>query len=65
MSLIGEISFCIIVFASFITSVEAQSISENAIGVRFGDNDGIGAEINYQRGISENNRLEFGFVRAI
>jgi len=49
-----------IVFASFAFTAEAQSVSENAIGVRFGDNDGIGAEINYQRGLSENNRLEFG-----
>lgn len=49
-----------IVFSSFVFTAEAQSISENAIGIRFGDNNGIGAEVNYQRGLSENNRLEFG-----
>lgn len=36
----------------------AQSISENALGLRLGDSDGFGAEISYQRGLSENNRLE-------
>lgn len=36
----------------------AQTISENALGLRLGDNDGFGAEISYQRALSENNRLE-------
>ncbi|MCD8409906.1 hypothetical protein [Tenacibaculum finnmarkense] len=39
-------------------SVNAQDISENAIGVRFGDNSGFGAEISYQRKLSDTNRLE-------
>ncbi|WP_369810772.1 hypothetical protein [Tenacibaculum finnmarkense] len=39
-------------------SVNAQDISENAIGVRFGDNSGFGAEISYQRKLSNTNRLE-------
>lgn len=38
----------------------SQGISDNAIGIRVGDNDGLGTEINYQRALSENNRLEFG-----
>ncbi|MFD0993155.1 hypothetical protein [Tenacibaculum geojense] len=38
--------------------VKAQSISENAIGLRFGDNNGFGGEISYQRKLSSNNRLE-------
>ncbi len=38
--------------------VKAQSISKNAIGLRFGDNDGFGAEISYQHKLSSNNRLE-------
>lgn len=38
----------------------AQEISKNAIGLRIGDNKGLGTEINYQRGLSDNNRLEFG-----
>ncbi|MGJ8743579.1 hypothetical protein [Polaribacter sp.] len=39
-------------------SVKAQSISDNSIGVRLGDNDGFGAEISYQKALSNNNRLE-------
>ena len=42
---------------SFITA-NAQEISDNAIGLRLGDNDGFGAEISYQRKLSDNNRLE-------
>jgi len=43
---------------SFTTS--AQQIADNALGLRLGDSDGFGAEISYQRGIGDNNRLEFG-----
>jgi opacity protein-like surface antigen len=39
-------------------SAQAQDISKNALGLRLGDNDGFGAEISYQRGLSQNNRLE-------
>ncbi len=42
---------------SFITA-NAQEISDNAIGLRLGDGDGFGAEISYQRRLSDNNRLE-------
>lgn len=41
---------------AFIT--QAQDISENALGLRLGSNDGFGGEISYQRGLSDNNRLE-------
>jgi len=40
-------------------SVNAQDISKNALGLRLGDNDGLGAEISYQRHLNDNNRLEF------
>lgn len=36
----------------------AQSIADNAIGLRLGDSDGLGAEISYQRALGDNNRLE-------
>ncbi|MEC3907919.1 hypothetical protein VOI54_12890 [Tamlana sp. 2201CG12-4] len=36
----------------------AQEISENAIGLRLGDSDGLGAEISYQHALGSNNRLE-------
>ena len=40
--------------------VSAQNISKNALGLRLGDNDGFGAEVSYQRGLGDNNRLELG-----
>ena len=41
-------------------SAQAQAPGErNAIGLRLGSNDGFGAEVSYQRWLSENNRLEF------
>ena len=42
----------------FAFSSNAQDISENAIGSRLGDSDGLGAEISYQRALGDNNRLE-------
>lgn len=39
-------------------TAQAQDISKNALGLRLGDNDGFGGEISYQRGLSDNNRLE-------
>lgn len=50
----------IIALVVFIVSLtaQAQEISKNALGVRLGSNDGFGFEISYQRGLSDNNRLE-------
>ncbi len=45
---------------AFTTVSNAQRISKHALGLRLGDNDGFGTEVNYQLGTSENNRLEFG-----
>ena len=42
----------------FAFTSNAQDISENAIGLRLGDSDGLGAEISYQRALGETNRLE-------
>ncbi|ADY29418.1 hypothetical protein IZU89_08165 [Cellulophaga lytica] len=47
------------ILALTVCSLQAQSIADNAIGLRIGDNDGFGGEISYQRYLSENNRLEF------
>jgi len=41
-------------------SAQAQEISKNAIGLRLGDSDGFGTEVNYQRALGDNNRLELG-----
>ncbi|QRM90391.1 hypothetical protein FG167_14475 [Lacinutrix sp. WUR7] len=45
----------------FAVSTTAQEIAENAIGLRLGDANGLGASISYQRAILENNRLEVNF----
>ena len=39
-------------------TAEAQNISKNALGLRFGQNDGFGAEVSYQRKLQKDNRLE-------
>ncbi|MDO7171263.1 hypothetical protein [Mariniflexile sp. AS56] len=36
----------------------AQDISKNALGLRLGDSNGVGAEISYQHALGGNNRLE-------
>jgi len=54
-----KIGFITVLLFGFMYSVNAQDISSNAIGLRFGDNDGFGAEISYQHKIKDSNRLEF------
>lgn len=44
--------------ATFYTDAQAQTISDNAIGLRLGGSDGVGAEVSYQRALGGNNRLE-------
>ncbi|MGK0446957.1 MAG: hypothetical protein ACJA2M_000727 [Polaribacter sp.] len=39
-------------------ATSAQEVSDNAVGLRVGSNDGFGAEISFQRKLKENNRLE-------
>jgi outer membrane phospholipase A len=48
-----------IIVLLFGCNLNAQDISKNALGLRLGDSNGFGTEISYQRGLSENNRLEF------
>jgi hypothetical protein len=48
-----------ILFAGAIVNSHGQDISNNTLGLRLGDNDGFGAEISYQRKLSDTNRLEF------
>lgn len=40
------------------TTLSAQNISDNALGLRLGDSDGFGAEISYQRLVQRYNRVE-------
>lgn len=44
--------------AGFGFQSQAQEISENALGLRLGGNNGFGGEISYQRALGDNNRLE-------
>jgi hypothetical protein len=53
-----KIALLIIAVISF--NAQAQDISDHAIGLRLGDSDGFGAEISYQLGLSDTNRIEFG-----
>lgn len=39
-------------------TAQAQDISKNALGLRFGGNNGFGGELSYQRALGSNNRLE-------
>ena len=41
-----------------IFTINAQEMSDNAIGLRFGGGNGVGGEITYQKALGENNRLE-------
>ena len=50
-----------IAFIGFTALSNAQEIADNAIGLRIGDNDGLGTEISYQRALGDNNRLEIDF----
>jgi hypothetical protein len=53
----------LLVISVFISEMQAQEISKNAIGVRFGDSRGFGVEANYQRAVgSNNNRIELGLA---
>ncbi|MFT5673956.1 MAG: hypothetical protein ACI9JT_002612 [Polaribacter sp.] len=50
------VGFCLYVGA--ICTINAQDISDNAIGLRFGGGNGSGGEISYQKALGANNRLE-------
>lgn len=53
-----KIAFSVLTVFGCLLLTNAQSISDNAIGLRLGDSDGLGAEISYQRALGDNNRLE-------
>lgn len=53
-----KVILAIVFFSVALLSVKAQDIADNAIGLRLGDNDGLGGEISYQTRLSETNRLE-------
>jgi opacity protein-like surface antigen len=54
-----KIILSLLIAFGFTSQIHAQDFSKNALGLRLGDNDGFGGEISYQRGLNDNNRLEF------
>ena len=55
-----KLIFTLLAIAGLSASSYAQEIRENAIGIRIGDASGFSTEINYQRALTDNNRLELG-----
>jgi hypothetical protein len=53
-----KIFFTICLMFVTIASINAQNISDNAVGLRFGGGNGVGGEISYQKALQSNNRLE-------
>ncbi|MBP0905343.1 hypothetical protein ACFSKN_17510 [Mariniflexile gromovii] len=47
-----------LVLLGFGFASNAQDVSKNAIGLRLGDSNGVGAEVSYQRALGDMNRLE-------
>ena len=56
------VRFCL--FLGAIGTLNAQDISDNAIGLRFGGGNGSGGEISYQKPLGSNNRLEINLGLA-
>ena len=48
-----------IAILGFTTTIYAQDIAKNALGLRLGDSDGFGGEVSYQTRLNDSNRLEF------
>ncbi len=57
-----KIILLILITLSFLIQLNAQEIADNTLGLRFGDDDGLGAEITYQKFLYNNNRAEIGFA---
>lgn len=53
-----KVFLSVLTFIGLTAAVNAQDISNNAIGLRLGYNDDYGGELSYQRSLSQNNRLE-------
>ena len=47
---------------AFTLTTKAQEISENTIGLRLSGGEDFGAEISYQKALSENNRVAIGLA---
>ncbi|SRX56168.1 hypothetical protein [Aequorivita sp. CIP111184] len=54
--------FLMFMVSAFGWQASAQEISKNAIGIRLSESDGFGPEVNYQRAVGDDNRLELGLA---
>lgn len=50
--------FYLVVFFLFPTVLWAQYVPDNALGLRFGDNGGVGPELSYQQALTESTRYQ-------
>lgn len=55
-----KIGYTLVMIFGFTLTAMAQDIAPNAIGLRIGDASGFSTEVNYQRALGDNNRLELG-----
>lgn len=55
-----KVGYIIVLILGITSTVVAQEIAPHAIGLRLGDASGFSTEVNYQRGLGDNNRLELG-----
>ncbi|WP_010134279.1 hypothetical protein [Ochrovirga pacifica] len=51
--------FFVVGFIFIGLTTQAQELSKHALGLRLGDNDGLGYEISYQRALTGATRMEF------
>lgn len=58
LTIMKKLFFTVFLTLGLVLSGQAQKISENALGLRLGDNDGFGAEVSYQRALGSSNRIE-------
>jgi hypothetical protein len=56
-----NVYFFFLLFGITFSSRAQENISNNTIGLRFGNNHGFGLEISYQKKLSAKNRLELDF----
>jgi hypothetical protein len=53
-----KIFFTISLLICTLSILNAQKISDNALGIRIGNNEGLGGELSFQHKLSNDNRLE-------
>lgn len=51
-------TFFLIIFLLFPAFAWAQYLPNNTLGLRFGDNGGVGPELSYQQALSESSRYQ-------